>query len=1293
VSSLFARLGRFVLWILVTVMVFLALTVTALRISLPRLDNYQQEISSWVVKSTGLPFSIGSVEGYWRNTRPSISLRDLEVENISDKNVTFTVEEVQLQLDLLQSALTLSPKIASLNVNGLNLDISQIELIGKAEQEKGEQEAGNRSSEQFLSRLESLLLRQLADFSLQDASVRYQTFQGNIRSLDFKQLNWRNRGEQHKLEGSVSLGNGGSDNLAVKANFKDHGSILDVSGDFYAQAENIRVAPWLTKYLEDETGIDSGQVSFNSWFSFDRSKPVDAFIELLPSELSWHQGTAHSLILEKGIFKLVPGAESGEWKVSGHSITARTDEIDWPELDVAFEWLNDAWTVNISQLDIASLRPLVHLMPQSSEAAKWIDTLQPSGLAEDLRFSFNRDSGDLNYSASLSSAGMKQWYLLPEVHDLTADISGNNTTLVASASLIDDRLPYGDVFQAPLRIKQGNVDIVWQSDERGWKLWSDKVSVATPDMQVIGEFLLDFPDVGSSFLSFYAETDVFNAGETWRYLPTLALGQDLTDYLSAAIQGGNAKTAQVMWFGELGEFPYQNNNGVFQAKVALNDTQFSFDTQWPAIKNMQLDLLFENASMYLDSKSARLMDVEAERVTGEVAYLGPGGELDIWAKATAKGPMVRDYMMATPLVDSVGAALTEVQVAGNVKSEFRLNIPFDEGKDTRAWGYADLPGNTINVQSPPIELKNARGRVVFDNDVVQASGLKANLLSQPISVDFKGEGLASSYGVNINLLGDWEVAPLAPYIGSKWVKRVQGHAPWQMDIDLQLNDIGFTYQIDSKANLDFVSIQYPAPLDKALGEKKLLQMQASGNQESISNRIQLPGAKYQAEIDIRGDKPVLTATNLLLGKGSFKASPIVGHNMTIRAPEFNLDEWIEVASGKEQSKSASRLSQMATPEIPLPQRVQLDTELLRFATLDWHDVSFSARKKGYSWAMKVDSAEVKGDANYLEPYDLSVSLDRLQLFIPQLDKETEQTTVFQAEQDQPLISEFDREFHRLMPSLTLNIREFWLQGYKVGKVNIDMERKGDSLSWRNIEFNSGNNTVQASGSWLLSGDNSVSDIKMFVKGDDNTELMDRFGISSGIQKAPFEVNSDMQWQGAPWSMQIDSLKGDLKVEFGKGVISDVSGAAKLLGMFSLDSIIRKMQLDFSDIFDKGLAFDSISGSGKIEKGVFVTNDILMDSVAGDMNLKGMADLNNNLVDAEVEFTPDLTSGIPVLTAFAVTPQTAVVVFAISKVISPVVDVFTKIRYRVQGSLDAPEVKELSRSRGEYKLPDTLRKGQ
>jgi uncharacterized protein YhdP len=277
-----------------------------------------------------------------------------------------------------------------------------------------------------------------------------------------------------------------------------------------------------------------------------------------------------------------------------------------------------------------------------------------------------------------------------------------------------------------------------------------------------------------------------------------------------------------------------------------------------------------------------------------------------------------------------------------------------------------------------------------------------------------------------------------------------------------------------------------------------------------------------------------------------------------------------------------------------------------------------------------------------------------------------------------------------MPNLTLNIDDLWLQGYKVGKVNVDLERRDNRLEWKNVTFSSGQNRVDMNGWWELTKERSHSNLTMKVQGENNSDLMERFGITSGIQQAPFEIDAQLDWDGAPWAMKTQSLQGEVSSEFGKGVITEVSGAARLLGLFSLDSIIRKMQLDFTDVFDKGMAFNSITGTGKIQDGVFITNDIVMDALAGEMQIRGIADMNTRLVDAEVKFTPDITSGIPMLTAFAVAPQTALYVLAISTVISPVVEVFTQVNYEVKGPLDSPTVKEISRSKGEYKLPEKLR---
>ena len=723
---------------------------------------------------------------------------------------------------------------------------------------------------------------------------------------------------------------------------------------------------------------------------------------------------------------------------------------------------------------------------------------------------------------------------------------------------------------------------MYGKDENGWSLWADKVTVATPDLQVLGEFRLDFPKDKSPFLSFYTEADLYNAGEIWRYLPALALGRDLTDYLSSGIQAGKVKTAKLLWYGELGDFPYSNNNGVFQAWVGLNNAKFSFDTAWPTITDLQLDLLFQNDSLYLDSHGATLTDIKATRIKGQIPRLGPGGHIEIEASAAGQGNSVRDYMMSSPLVDSVGAALTTVQVNGEVKSSFKLNVPFDSDEEVRAWGYADLTNTKVAIKTPEMNLDKVSGRIKFDNDVVRAAGLTGRLLEQPVALDFRGENAEQGYDVNIDVVGDWELKPLASYLGKRWIDPVDGHAPWQMGIAIQLDDVGFAYQIDANADLKMVSSDYPYPLKKELNQTWKARMQASGNQESISARLQLPNLKYQTEIDIRPDTPVLKATNLVLGKGSFKISPISGHQAQVRLDKFNFDQWVDLISNSD-SGGKTALDSMNTPEIPMPHRIDLDVEELTLGGIWWNDVDFRAKKKNLGWHMSLESQEAAGEANYIAPYDLSVSLDRLHVYVPALDKEYKDVTLFKAGRDQrELISDFERSFHEHIPNITLAIEDFWLQGYKVGKAFLDLERHGEVLEWKKLNFETGRSKVDMSGSWRLGEQQSHTQFNISMSGENNSDVMERFGITSGIQQAPFDLDSKVEWDGSPWSMKVNTLEGHVAMKLGKGQVTGASGAARLLGLFSLDSIIRKMQLDFSDVFDGGMAFNSITGSGDIK---------------------------------------------------------------------------------------------------------------
>lgn len=1284
------RLGHFVLWLLVSVLILLAVLVTALRVSLPHINRYQGEITQWVNQQTNINFSIDQIDGFWRNAHPAVSVKNMKANLPDASNIHFHINQLDVEFDLLESLLQWQPVVAKLDIHHSDLDISSVDLLALQSAHSDEQLNHLQSEQQeVLHRLDNIFLRQLGEFTLVDSKVRYTSFAGEHRELLIDHLKWQNEDQQHRVEGIVSVANTGFNSLGIKARFEDYDSFKDLSGDFYVSAEKVNVGSWLTKYLKDRIGVKSGTVSFNAWLTLEHNKARDGYVRINPSQLRLSTTAENQISVNSGIIKLNPMSGGGV-QLLGENIAIQTDDAHWPELNFVSTWHQGQLKLNIKQFELAPLLPLMTAAIRDQQGRQVLTQLSPGGEVNDFRLSYSKSLG-LAYSAHLLNGGIQQWELLPETHKLQAHLVGNEKKALITADLMDDTLPYGDVFQAPLVIDQGHVNLVWQNEPNGWSLWSDHVAVATPELNAIGAFKLDFEQGKSPFLSFYAEADVANAGETWRYLPTLALGTDLTNYLSAAIQAGQVHTAKLVWYGPVFDFPYHQHNGVFQAAFQLHQGKFSFDTAWPALDNLQANFLFENDSLVFDSNAAESMGVKARHVMGKIAHMDHSGLLTIQTRVDGDGSDVRDYMMATPLVDSVGAALTTLKVAGQVTSEFQLTIPFDLNILPRAWGWADLSKNAVAMPSLSINLSDVTGRIYFDNDVIKSTGVTGQLLDQPVTLGFNGENQQRDYHVHIDTSGDWNVKPLAPYVGKAWIDPLVGKAPWKMGVDVQLNDVGFTYQVDLKTDLKQVKSRYPAPLDKARGMAATASLQASGNQEAISARVQLPHAKYQAEIDISKAKPVLAATNLLVGKGSFKVSPIVGHYASIRTDQINLDHWIDFIRNLPTFDSVKSKRQVTTskmPDIPMPDHIAIQTKVLTLASLEWHDVDFLTKHKSLNWELNLSSQEMEGTGIYTKSNALSLNLSKLHVYVPALEHaDKKDATVIGALKNAPAkVTDLEKTLYRILPDLTLSIHDFWLQGYKVGAVTIDMQRQKQALELKNINIVSGTNNVHATGSWTLKGNDSHTQFVTHLEGDNNSEVMERFGISSGIQKASFDISTKLAWKGSPWTMQIDSLKGHIDTQFGKGFVSDVNGTAKLLGLFSLDSIIRKMKLDFSDVFDKGMAFDSIDGSGDIAQGVFVTNNLKMDAVAGEMSIKGLADLNSRTIDAEVSFVPDITSGIPVLSAFAVTPVTALYVLAITTVISPVVEVFTEVNYEVKGPIDSPSVKETSRSKGEFKLP-------
>lgn len=88
------------------------------------------------------------------------------------------------------------------------------------------------------------------------------------------------------------------------------------------------------------------------------------------------------------------------------------------------------------------------------------------------------------------------------------------------------------------------------------------------------------------------------------------------------------------------DFPFKEQNGIFQAWVPLRDATFQFGAGWLPLREMSLDLLFENDRLDMQGDRALLGDASSPRLHAWFPKLAPGARLYIDADIAGTGEAV-----------------------------------------------------------------------------------------------------------------------------------------------------------------------------------------------------------------------------------------------------------------------------------------------------------------------------------------------------------------------------------------------------------------------------------------------------------------------------------------------------------------------------------------------------------------------------------------------------------------------------------------------------------------------------
>lgn len=219
--------------------------------------------------------------------------------------------------------------------------------------------------------------------------------------------------------------------------------------------------------------------------------------------------------------------------------------------------------------------------------------------------------------------------------------------------------------------------------------------------------------------------------------------------------------------------------------------------------------------------------------------------------------------------------------------------------------------------------------------------------------------------------------------------------------------------------------------------------------------------------------------------------------------------------------------------------------------------------------------------------------------------------------------------------------------------------------------------LTATGQWQPRALGSRTRVTVTATTSDAGAALRDLGFASVIRGGAGKMDAALEWSGAPQDVELSRLSGTAQLYLADGAIEEVRpGAGRLLGLFSLQALPRRLMLDFRDVFDKGFGFDEMSGSFRLDDGAAYTDDLRLAGTAAHIRVQGRTGIAMRDYDHLIAVTPRLGDSLPVAGGLAWGPQVGALILLFQKIFKSQIDRAAEIRYRVTGSWEAPHVELL-----------------
>lgn len=1186
--------GRHLLfWSLIS----LAILISVVRVLLADVASYKQQLEAKILQNAGLAIHIGKLAPHIRGFSPGVILQDLSLETPDQQKPPLALREVRIGVDLLKLILSRDILAASrVSLVGLEAEVVRtaddtIRLVGLP--------SSDSNPDWLLQGNQFELLQSRIGWS----DLKLQKPRIQLNNVNFLLKN-HFLSKKHEIHGLSDLPEQYGDKLRLSALISgDPFQPESLDGDLYIEATNLQGPALLGSLTSIPLKLASGSGDLKIWSQWKQARPykIDAYLQAQQIQVLNEKDKTLKLDTIDGNLSWYQNHDK-QWRLAAYNIGVFANHQRWSDAEFYLSQdSNGDWSGLIKQFD---LNALAYLSPwfldKTNTETDW-SALKLHGTLKDFSLFASHDGQHYALKGDFEQIANTDPSLLPGFQGLSGHISGNQTQGQIVLDTHDAEVNAQHYLREVIKITHLGARINWLQTAEQWQINSNDLHLNTPDFKTKSHFDLSIPkNAQSPILHLDTALTSFNdIAKIKNYLPSKLMGQDAVAWLDDAFVAGHIDQGQILVNGPLDQFPFKHGGGVFDALLGIQEGEIQFNEVWPHLQNLYTTVHFLNSDLQVAIYNGRSENVQINQAIINIEDVANSDHVQVFAQLNSQVNNALQYLQKTPLHNTADNLLNIANSQGSAGIDLNLHVPYVESDPVKVKVDAHLHDAHMNLKSVNLDISNINGTLTFTEDSTSSDTLHAKTLGYPI------QGLMSSDATSTRLLvtGSTSIHNLQKQFSFLRGEALKGQLNYQADLRIP-DDERHSTSLDINSLLQGVVIDNNTWVAKTAEQSEPLHLNFQfDKQNQLPIKLQY-GNQLEAALLFDKQQDRLHSAHLVIGGNSASISPQAGLKVEIKQPSFKLSDAVSTISGSDSRWPALR-------------EFLLDTHQLIWQGQDLGAIQCHFQHLNQAWQGNVDSSMAKGriripdQRNGNEP----IKLEMASLNLSAMDK---------------LNFDAANDVITVMPLIEIDSQQLFWRNLNLGSLRLQTDRLVNGIHFKKIKISGAGKNIDMTADWThqLTGTATVLNGSMTV--DNFGAFLSQIKLSDDFKETRADIHFHGGWNGAPHQFAVEALNGSMNLRLRDGRISSIEpGFGRLLGLLAMEQWVKRLSLNFTDIYRQGLAFDQISGNFNIHNGVANTEDLLVNGVSAKMKLMGNADLVNKTINMKVGVVPKSSDAVPI----------------------------------------------------------------